>query len=457
MEPSRNNPRARAAARKKAAIRRRRRQAALRRMCVLLALVLLVVVVGSILLLVLNANPLVSERKIEAGSGLNPEDFLKSKTDKTVSFVTDLSELNLKVPGKHEIEISVGGKTYTTTVVVVDTVAPKAEAVNTVTKLGVLPDPDKLVTNIEDAGPVTVSYQTKPEVSKGGETKARVLLTDAGGNTAVVEVQIVVITDETPPVIAGAKNREFFIGDSISYKEGVTVTDDKTETPILTVDNSAVRPQTPGTYPVIYTAKDAVGNETTVTVYFTIKERPSTYVEPEVAYEYARVILNKITNEDMTKAEVAAAIYNWVKKEIRWDDHSDKESGWPAGAVYGFVQRKGDCFTYYAAAKALLDVAGIPNIDVVKVVTPETSQSSHYWNLIDIGDGWYHMDCTPRNSNWTESFFLFTDEEMLAYSRQYENCFNFDLNAYPERATRSLKEYIRFSGSTQKVSIIESW
>ena len=44
-----------------------------------------------------------------------------------------------------------------------------------------------------------------------------------------------------------------------------------------------------------------------------------------------------------------------------------------------------------------------------------------YWNLVDVGDGWYHMDCTPRANNYTDSFFLFTDEEMLAYSRKHKN------------------------------------
>lgn len=439
-------------------MKRRRRQAALRRLCILLTLALVLIIVVAVAISKLgNPSPLVDKFTLEAGSVMKASDFLKEPTGKSVSFVTDLSKLNLKVPGEHEIQISVGGKTYSTILAVKDTVAPTAQPVNTVTKPGSVPAAEDLVKNIVDAGPVTVTYQQAPDVSKNGDTVAVVLLTDAGGNTFALEVPVKVFLDEVAPVITGAKNREIFIGDSISYKEGVTVTDDYTNNPILTVDNSAVKPQTPGIYPVIYTAKDASGNETSVTVYFTLRERPNNYVEPEVAYGYARTVLNRIVTEDMSKAEVAAAIYNWVKREIRWDDHSNKENGWPAGAVYGFEQRKGDCFTYYSVAKALLDVAGIPNLDVVKVITAETSQSSHYWNLIDIGDGWYHMDCTPRANNYTDSFFLYTDEEMLAYSRQHSNCFNFDPEAYPPRATESVQEHIKFNGSTQKVSLLESW
>lgn len=455
MEPSRNNDRARAAARRRAAVQRRKRQAALRRLCILLVVVL-VILVGSIILLV-NSDPLVEKLTLEAGAPVSAKSFLKKDTNKPVAFVTDISKVNLTLPGEHEIEISVDGKSYTTTLIIQDTVAPKAEAVSATTKQGVMPDPETLVTNVRDAGPVSVTYQTEPDVSKGGETRGIVLLKDAAGNTSLVQVKILVIADEIAPVIKGAANREYYIGDTIAYKEGITVTDNETENPVLTVDNSAVKAQTAGVYPVVYTAKDMAGNESSVTVYFTIKARPDGYVEPETAYEYARNILAQITTDDMTKAEVAGAIYNWVKRQIGWNNHSDKDKGWAAAAVYGFTQRRGDCFVYYATAKALLDVAGIPNMEVNKVVTSETSASSHYWALIDIGDGWYHMDCTPRAGNYTDSFFLYTDEEMLAYSRKHKNCFNFDLNAYPERATESVQDHIKFNGSTQKVTIEENW
>lgn len=455
MEPSRDNPRARANARKRAAQRRRRRQQAMLRMCVLLAIVL-VVLVGSIILL-LTANPLVSSLTVEVGSPITPQSFLKKGTDKELSFATELSELNLTVPGEHKIKIRVGEKEYSTTLVIVDTVAPKAEAKDTATKAGVVPAPESLLTNIREVGTVSITYQKEPDVSTGGESIAQVLLKDAAGNSTVVEVKVLVIADEIAPVIKGLKDRVYFVGDPIAYKENVVVTDDQTDYPVLSVDNSAVRPQTPGTYPVIYTATDAVGNKTEVTVYFTIKERPSGYVEPEVALDYAKPILDKITNENMTKAEVIVAIYNWVKTNIRWDNFSNKDNGWAAGACYGFTQKKGDCFTYFATTKALLEAAGIPNIDVTKVVTPETSASSHYWSLVDIGDGWYHMDCTPRAGNLTESFLLYTDEEMLSYSRKHQNCFNFDLDAYPDRATDSVQKYLTYSASTLKVTLKESW
>ncbi len=456
MEPSMNNDRARAAARRKAAIRRRRkRQAALQRVCVLLA-VLLMVLLGAILLL-MPKNPLVDNLTLEAGTAVSAEQFLKKDTSKSVSFVTDITKLNLTVPGEHTLEISVGGKTYSTVLVIEDKTAPKADPVNSATQAGVLPDPEDLVTNIRDVGPVTVSYQVEPDVSKGGEVTARVLLTDAAGNTAVVEVKLLVMQDEVAPEIHGAADWEVYVGDPIAYKANITVTDDQTQYPTLTVDNSKVDTGKAGKYPVTYTATDAAGNSTSVTVYLTLVNKPSGYVEPEVVYGMAKEVLDQITNESMTKVEVAAAIYNWVRTNIGWYDHSDKSNGWSAGAYEGFTKRMGDCFTYYATAKALFDVAGIPNIDVTKVVTAQTSRSSHYWSLINLGDGWYHVDITPRSNNFTDSFFLYTDEEMLAYSRQHKNCFNFDLDAYPDRATESVQEHFEFDKNTLMVTLKESW
>ena len=79
-----------------------------------------------------------------------------------------------------------------------------------------------------------------------------------------------------------------------------------------------------------------------------------------------------------------------------------------------------------ATSKALLTRAGIPNLDVVK---SDTSHSSHYWSLIDCGDGWYHFDTTPRYGGG--SFFMLTDAEILAYSEAHRDSHIFDRSLYP--------------------------
>lgn len=449
MEPSGNENQARAAARRRAAKRRRaarRRRAMLRLTCVTLFLVLAALITGIVLLS--NRNPLVDNMTVEAGSELRPEMFLSdSNQDKTAVFVTDISKIDMTAQADHVLELAVDGKTYTTIVHIKDRTAPTGEAVDSVTEVGVLPAPEKLVTNIRDVGDVSVSYRTKPDVSQGGEVTADVLLTDRAGNTATVCVKLTVIDDKVPPVIEGAADMEYYVGDPISYKSGITVTDDQTEFPKLIVDNSKVDIKKAGTYPVTYTAEDNAGNKTFITVNLTLVDKPEGYVEPDVVYALAQDVLNEITTEDMSDMEVAFAIYRWVSTHIAYTGHSDKSS-WTRGAYDAFTNRAGDCYNYFAAAKAMYNVAGIENIDVQKVVTKNTSRSSHYWSLINLGDGWYHVDCTPRNN--PGFFFMNTDAELLAYSVKNKNCHNFDESAYPERATESVQDMVDYENGKIK-------
>lgn len=428
----------------------------------LLCAVLSIVLVGLIILAMFatNSRPVVDSLTVEAGSALDASQFVKSK-NKQAQFVTDISDLDLTVHNaQYHVQVSVNEKVYTCIVNVRDTVAPSATAVPTVIT-GVLPAAKDLICDIQDISTVTVTYQSTPDITVAGDATAYVLLTDAAGNTAVVPVPVTIKLDTVAPTISVVPfvDHTVYIGDSIAYKSFVTFSDDQTAQEELSnslkVDRSKVDTAKAGTYDVVYTVTDKAGNSASVTIQLTIKEKPTGYVEPDVAYGYAKQVLDRITTDGMSKAEIAAAIYNYVRHNISYSGSSDKNRGWAAGAVDGFTRGAGDCYTYYATAKALFDVAGIPNVDVVKVKTPQTSQSSHYWSLIDVGNGWYHVDCTPRANNYTYSFFLFTDEEMLAYSRNNKNCFNFDPTAYPERETVSVQSHIQFR--SLKVTIKESW
>ncbi|WP_283697547.1 immunoglobulin-like domain-containing protein [Clostridium perfringens] len=80
------------------------------------------------------------------------------------------------------------------------------------------------------------------------------------------------IVDETKPVITvdgveDPKNTpiEITAGDSYDFSAGVTATDDVDGPVEVTVDSSNVKLDTPGEYTVTYTARDAAGNETTLT------------------------------------------------------------------------------------------------------------------------------------------------------------------------------------------------
>lgn len=463
MEPERKENMARATARRKVAKRRRairRRRMILWTLCLVLSAVLVYLTVSIVKLAKQDSQSIVRAVKVEAGMQIAPEMFLVDAAGQQVTFVTDISTIDTTKIGTYSIKLSVDGQIYATTLTIEDIRPPVADPVPTVIRNGILPPAQDLVTNIRDTSPVVVTYNKKPDLTKQN-AEALIQLTDAAGNYSVVKVPVTVVldtepsvpavTDETPPEIIGATDRAFYLGDPINYKaadagkgyQDVFARDDSGEAE-LKIDRSHVNTATPGTYPVTYTATDAAGNTTSVTVQFTISEKPGNYVDPEIVYGLAREILDEITTEDMTEMEVAFKIYYWTITSIDYVGTSDK-SHWTGGAYQAFTQRSGDCFNYFAAAKALYDVAGIQNVDVVK---SDTSHSSHYWSLINLGDGWYHVDCTPR-SVWG-AFFMNTDAELEKYSVANHNSHIFDPTAYPERATESVQHLLNYDNGTIK-------
>lgn len=425
---------------------RRRKKARQRRNFLLGTSIFLLVVLMGLLGFALDNRYIAPELNktvtIQAGERPTAEMFLMDATKygKVTFFKTDIDTLDLRVSGTHTIQLLIDESVYSATLVVEDKDPPTGKAVPAVTDFNVLPDPQTLVTDLQDVSDVTVSYATPPDVSQGGVVTASVLLTDGSGNTTIIEVPIRVISDETPPVIEGAVDLEVFLGDPILYKAGITVTDDYATSPKLTVDSSQVNTNKIGVYPVIYTATDDVGNTSTVEVKVTIKEKAEGSVDPALLNAEAQKVLDKITTEDMTPMEVAFAIYRWTNTNISYTGDSDKSS-WTAAAYQAFTKRSGDCYNYFAAAKALYELAGIENVDVIK---SDTSHSSHYWSLINLGDGWYHVDCTPRRT--VGYFFMNTDAELEAYSVKNKNSHIFESDLYPPRATESVQDLVDYAG-----------
>ncbi len=242
--------------------------------------------------------------------------------------------------------------------------------------------------------------------------------------------------DTEAPVITGVQDQTVEVGDAISYKSGVTVTDNVDANVALQVDASQVDLETPGAYTVTYTAVDAAGNEAEpVTATITVVEPDPGAANEEEMMAMAQSILDEILTDGMTQMEQAKAIYDWCHYKISYVDSSDKSS-WINGAIQAFETRSGDCFNYFAAAKALLTAAGIENMDVVK---SDTSHSSHYWSLVDCGDGWYHFDTTPRKGDG-DYFFMVTDAQLEEYSEAHNNSHIFDHSLYPATNTEEITD-----------------
>ncbi len=127
----------------------------------------------------------------------------------------------------------------------------------------------------------------------------------------------------------------------------------------------------------------------------------------------------------MSLRDKAWAIYSYVLGNVSYINHTEK-GDWIRAAYEGLVDKKGDCYAYACAAKALLTRAGIPNLDIRRIPT----SFEHYWNLVDVGEGWYHFDTTPRPDHPT--IFLWTDAELMEYNAEHYGAFDYDPALYPE-------------------------
>lgn len=426
---------------KRARARKRRERERKIRILIISFVVLLVLVIALLLRWVMW-NPVENEVVMEAGGTITLDMFVQ---EEGAQFVTDVSAIDTTKVGAHNIIIQVGNQEFDSMLTIRDTLAPTADGVEVTTKTGVLPEASSCVKNVKDASEVKIAYKTQPDVSKGGNVPVVIVLTDARGNATEISTVIHVIADTEAPVISGVTDKTITVGESVSYRTGVTVTDNEDENPTLTIDNSKVNLNEPGEYEVVFIATDAAGNSSSETMTLTVKKKPSNEVDEDKVMDLANDILKDITNESMSDMEVAFAIYRWANRNIGYVNDSDKSS-WVKAAYQAFTKKSGDCYNYFAAAKALFMAAGIDNVDVVK---SDTSHSRHYWSLINLGDGWYHVDCTPRKGTG-DLFFMVTDAELEAYSKAHSNSHIFDSDAYPERATESVQDKVDYSGGKIK-------
>ncbi|MDE5891919.1 MAG: transglutaminase, partial [Acetatifactor sp.] len=337
-------------------------------------------------------------------------------------FVTRVADLDYHKTGDHAVVIRVDGEDYTSRLHIRDTIPPQAE-VHDIEGFAVLPRPaEDFVTTVEDATAVTMAFREEPDLLLAGTQQVEIVFTDEGGNETVKTAKLTLVEDVEPPVIQGTQDLLIYVGDSISYRKNVTVEDNCPEGLQLTVDTGSVNLKEAGVYPVIYTAVDAAGNTTSVTVQLTVIARMYSIEEVNAL---ADAVLEGIITPDMSDRDKAWAIYTYIRRNVGYINHSEK-GDWARAAYEGLVKHQGDCYVYACTAKALLTRAGIKNMDIAKIPT----RLQHFWNLVDVGDGWYHFDTTPRSDHTV--FFLWTDAELMEYSNAHYRCHNYDPELYPE-------------------------
>jgi hypothetical protein len=282
------------------------------------------------------------------------------------------------------VRLSLSGHVFEIPFSIADTTPPTAEPKPAKIFVGTQPNVRALVQNVQDASEVQVALAQSYDFSQPGTFTVTVMLRDAAGNESGVDVLVHVVTDNVPPVIIGVRDLTVTVGDTVSYRKGVEVTDNSDATIALQIDSSNVRLDKAGTYTVIYSATDPAGNRTEKTAAVTVVAEDTSGVAG-----LANAILNEIIAPGMSDYQKVEAVHSWAHNNIAYVSYSDK-NGVADGAYNAFTKRSGDCYAYYAAVKYLLDRLGVANMTVQRQAG--THNTTHYWCFVNTGNGWYYVD-----------------------------------------------------------------
>lgn len=319
------------------------------------------------------------------------------------AFVTELTE---GACGVFSLQMQCCGREYTVECTVTEEIPPQGVGREVTVEAGSIPDPAEFVTEIQDHTQVTVTYKDSPEFILAGEQTLTLVLTDLFGNTSEVEATADIVPAANGPQFAGLSTIYLELGATVSYKTGVTATDAQDGELTFTVDPGNFDSKTAGSYTVYYSAVDADGNQLIMPRTVVVESHIG-----QVVREKAQAVLDEIIKPNMTRDEKVYAVFKRVKNYVWYSGNSDKSSLENA-AYEGFTKWAGDCYTYYAMVRVMLDMLEIPNLEVARV----GGTSNHWWNLVEFEDGkYYHVDASPHRYTNMEHFKM-TESVITAYT-----------------------------------------
>ena len=258
--------------------------------------------------------------------GIKVTDILDISKDEAKSAKIDAKKVNFNKEGKYEATITYDKKEYKVTVKIKDTVAPEATVKDSiVVQTGNPVRVTDCISEIKEAsGVADAKFKTKPDTAaqaastetttsddssaastekdsvdakkdassavyavgdvslssddeiiyvEAGDYDNSIVVTDNAGNKSEVSVKISVIA---PPTINGVTDKTITAGESIDYMAGVTATDGKGAdiTSSVTVDSSAVKTDTAGSYQATYKVTDQYGLTSSATSNVTVNNKP---------------------------------------------------------------------------------------------------------------------------------------------------------------------------------------
>ena len=361
---------------------------------------------------------------VEASDGeLQPEDFLEEGTYVSAAF---LESFIPNRPGTHMVRMEIDGEENIAIIEVRDTVAPKLRMKKTKWFLNA-PRDASFFAATEDATATKLRFAEEPDWKKESQ-EVTLIATDAAGNESQETFTLVLKEDKKPPELIGVRNQTGYVNEPVSFLSDVSAEDECDGEVEVTVDTSKVDITKTGTYTVTYSATDRAGNTVKKKAQLKIVE---SRVSEEEAEAVAQQIMKKILHDGMTLDEQVEAMYDYVFKNVHYVGRSNKQD-WRSEAVRGLTTNKGDCFTAYACMRLLLEHTDAQFMSVQRL----SKRTHHYWMIVNLGSGWYHVDACNTGKG-RKRCFMWTNAQKDKVSKSF---WRFDESLYPPIATEPYKK-----------------
>ena len=386
----------------------------------------------------LYLNSQFTRLNIEAGEYISAADIL----GEGASFSDDFDPDSINHAGVYYFTVRNGSREERVRLSVKDTKAPEIVvkdiyfAVNRGEGGEVYyPTPEDFIESVYEPDDFSGEFLTEmPDMKKLGTHEMKIRFTDASGNKSeIFTVTMTQISDNKPPVVEASEIIVSAKGSAIEYKPYVTLTDNCVGELSFEVDESQLVLDKVGEYTVYIVGRDRVGNKSEpvrVTV------RVVDDFDKQSLDEMLDALIDKISPEGKSHEQICRDIYKTVRKTLVYTGDSEKGDVERA-AYYALTGGGGDCYSYYAVTKLLLDRCGIENLTVERI--RGAGEGTHFWNLVNIGTSeearWYHLDTTLLDSGrYEHSGCLLTEKQINAFSAARRDFYRYDKNGYPSVA-----------------------
>ena len=451
-------------------------------------------------------NASMNEVTLECGQEITVDKFFEN-VPSDVSFITDISQIDINKEGSYQISINNGGYVTKSILNLKDTTPPAADPVPQDAYVNQLPDPNDCITNIVDAHDVKVEFEegVDQKINAPGGVKIGIVLTDSCNNKTTIEVPFNIVEDNFAPMIKGVTDYEFEVGEfqsgGFNFLDGITCEDDYDKNPTLTVDDSKVDFSKEGEYVLTYSSSDAAGNGREVKAMVLVTGKPTPTPTPTVtptpkpndkrekkpkkptatptptpkpsdAGSHRRKSTPTPTAKPTsapssdktgktTKAKEAVAKARSVLKGITTSSMTKEQKAFKGvWWCHKYIKYNHNASDESSWAKSALTgfktkrancfgyyaccKAIFDSLGIANRQVHRVGGAKHFWNLAYLNGGWYHCDSTPFRGAGVKFCFMMTDANVKAA----KGCHWFTSGSYPKRSTKDVQKYLNYSAGT---------